>query len=77
MSLAATYTAVPVEIDAEKCIADKGCRVCIDVCPLDVLRLNELTGKAYMAYDECWYCMPCETDCPTGAVTVTIPYLIR
>ena len=33
--------------------------------------------KAYMAYDECWYCMPCEADCPTGAVTVNIPYLLR
>ncbi len=30
-----------------------------------------------MKFDECWYCMPCETDCPTGAVTVNIPYLLR
>jgi NAD-dependent dihydropyrimidine dehydrogenase PreA subunit len=30
-----------------------------------------------MKYDECWYCMPCEADCPTGAVTVAIPYLLR
>ncbi|WP_162977693.1 4Fe-4S binding protein, partial [Pseudomonas aeruginosa] len=29
------------------------------------------------AYDECWYCMPCEKDCPTGAVKVEIPYLLR
>ncbi len=36
-----------------------------------------MTGKAYMAYDECWYCMPCEADCPTGAVTVNIPYLVE
>ena len=34
-------------------------------------------GKAYMKFDECWYCMPCEADCPTGAVTVNIPYLLR
>ena len=51
--------------------------VCVDVCPLDVLRISEETGKAYMRYDECWYCMPCEADCPTGAVTVSIPYLLR
>ena len=37
---------------------------------------NEETGKAHMKYDECWYCMPCETDCPTDAVTVNIPYLL-
>jgi len=30
-----------------------------------------------MKFDECWYCMPCEKDCPTGAVTVEIPYLLR
>ena len=60
-----------------KCIADKGCTVCVDVCPLDVLRISELTGKAYMKYDECWYCMPCEADCPTGAVSVNIPYLLK
>jgi NAD-dependent dihydropyrimidine dehydrogenase PreA subunit len=77
MTLATTYTVVPVEVDNEKCIADKGCTVCVDVCPLDVLRINETTGKAYMAYDECWYCMPCQTDCPTGAVTVNIPYLLK
>ena len=29
-------------------------------------RISELTGKAYMKYDECWYCMPCEADCPTA-----------
>ncbi|HCB39188.1 MAG TPA: 4Fe-4S ferredoxin, partial [Gammaproteobacteria bacterium] len=32
---------------------------------------------AHMRYDECWYCMPCEADCPTDAVTVNIPYLLR
>jgi len=71
------HSSVPVIVDEEKCIADKGCRVCIDVCPLDVLWINEATGKAHMKYDECWYCMPCETDCPTDAVKVNIPYLLR
>jgi len=77
MPLAQTKTSVPVVVDNEKCIADKGCTVCIDVCPLDVLAVDMLTNKAYMKYDECWYCTPCEADCPTGAVTVNIPYLLR
>src|SRR5258705_10396293 len=77
MPLASYQTSVPVVVDDAKCIADKGCTVCVDVCPLDVLRISEMTGKAYMAYDECWYCMPCEADCPTGAVKVNIPYLLR
>src|SRR6202171_719284 len=77
MPLASYQTSVPVVVDDAKCIADKGCTVCVDGCPLAVLRISDMTGKAYMAYDECWYCMPCEADCPTGAVTVNIPYLLR
>jgi NAD-dependent dihydropyrimidine dehydrogenase PreA subunit len=30
-----------------------------------------------MHVDECWYCGPCADRCPTGAVTVNIPYLLR
>ena len=36
MPLANAPTSVPVVVDEEKCIADKGCTVCVDVCPLDV-----------------------------------------
>jgi NAD-dependent dihydropyrimidine dehydrogenase PreA subunit len=67
----------PVKVNPEACIADKGCTVCIDVCPLDVLAIDPATGKAAMKYDECWYCLPCEKDCPTQAITVDIPYLLR
>ena len=35
------------------------------------------TGKAYMHVDECWYCGPCADRCPTGAVTIDMPYLLR
>ena len=38
-------SSAPVTIDEDKCIADKGCTVCVDVCPLDVLRISELTGR--------------------------------
>lgn len=75
--LAFHAAAVPVTVDADKCIADKGCTVCVDVCPLDVLAIDLVRGAAYMKFDECWYCMPCEKDCPTGAVHVDIPYLLR
>jgi len=80
MPLAQTSTIVPVVVDKDLCIADKGCTVCVDVCPLDVLRIAVKDGSpetAYMKYDECWYCMPCEADCPTGAVTVNLPYLLK
>ena len=80
MPLAQTSTTVPVVVDDDLCFATKGCTVCVDVCPLDVLRIADLadgTKTAYMKYDECWYCMPCEADCPTDAVTVNIPYLLK
>jgi NAD-dependent dihydropyrimidine dehydrogenase PreA subunit len=72
-----TRTSVPVTVDPAKCIADKGCTVCVDSCPLDLLAIDQEKGVAYMRFDECWYCLPCEVDCPTGAVHVDIPYLLR
>lgn len=80
MPLAQTSSIVPVVVDKDLCIADKGCTVCVDVCPLDVLRIamnGDTPETAYMKYDECWYCMPCEADCPTGAVTVNLPFLLK
>src|SRR6478752_6297193 len=37
MPIANHATSVPVIVDDEKCIAHKGCKVCVEVCPLDVL----------------------------------------
>jgi NAD-dependent dihydropyrimidine dehydrogenase PreA subunit len=75
--IASNAGSLPVTVDTDRCIAHKGCTVCIDVCPLDVLTIDPATGKAHMKYDECWYCLPCEKDCPTGAIRVEIPYLLR
>jgi Fe-S-cluster-containing dehydrogenase component len=58
MPLRPQRTSVPVVVDTERCIAEKGCRVCIDVCPLDVLAIDPETGKAHMKFDECWFCLP-------------------
>ena len=35
-------TVAPVIIDEDKCIADKGCTVCVDVCPMDLLAIQQL-----------------------------------
>lgn len=40
-------------------------------------RVNPATGKSHMAFDECWYCLACEIDCPKDAITVKIPFLLR
>ena len=38
-------TVAPVIIDEDKCIADKGCTVCVDVCPMDLLAIDPITQK--------------------------------
>jgi len=40
MTITITRTQAPVVVDEDKCIADKGCTVCVDVCPLDVLAIT-------------------------------------
>ena len=65
---------VPVVVDAS-CIT--GCHICIDSCPVDCLAVNPATSKAHMQFDECWYCLACEIDCPKDAITVKIPFLVR
>lgn len=72
---AAVRLDLPVVIDESSCVA--GCRICIDSCPVDCLAVNPETRKAHMAFDECWYCLACEIDCPKEAITVKIPFLIR
>jgi len=66
---------VPVVVDVAKCL--KNCHVCIDSCPVDCLAISPETGKAAMKFDECWYCLACEIDCPKDAITVKIPFLVR
>ena len=53
-------------IDLRLC---NGCGVCIESCPQDVLRMNEGTKKAYVAYlRECESCLLCEMICPEFAI---------
>lgn len=75
MSLSTQRVDVPVTVDENLCL--EGCTLCVDMCPLDSLAINTETGKAYMHVDECWYCMPCADRCPTNAVIVNMPYLLR
>ena len=30
-----------------------------------------------MKFDECWYCLACEIDCPNDAITVKMPFLLK
>lgn len=57
------------KIDYELC---NGCRICFEICPMDVLRWDERSNKPLVRYlRDCQNCFLCERDCPTGAMYVT------
>ena len=49
-----------------------GCGECVRSCPMDVIRLDSVRRKAFVAYpQECMCCASCEVDCPTGSIYVS------
>ena len=61
---------MPIEtLDRERC---NGCCICYACCPQDVLRMDEASGKASIAYPEdCIACWACEYFCPVGCIEVS------
>jgi len=48
----------------------KGCMICVEFCPEDVLEYDSETGKVYVARPEnCTQCGRCELRCPDFAIT--------
>lgn len=64
-----------IEVDRSRC---NKCGICMDMCPMDVLRPGP-DGYPFSRYrDDCWYCDACVFLCPRQAITLTdLPYLIR
>jgi NAD-dependent dihydropyrimidine dehydrogenase PreA subunit len=61
-------------IDTRLC---NGCGICIEQCPMDVLRMDKETGKAYIKYlRDCQSCFLCERECPEGAILI-MPFFER
>lgn len=56
-------------IDTDLC---NGCGICVDTCWMDVLCIDETSGKATIKYaNDCLVCTFCELDCPENAIFVS------
>lgn len=62
-----------VRLDAEQC---NGCKMCVQVCFVDVIRWDEVEEQPVVAYpDDCAACNACELACSAGCIEVvpTLP----
>lgn len=56
-----------IAIDKDKCIK---CRRCLDVCPGNLIKLDD-NGKAYIKYPkDCWGCCSCIKECSHSAISL-------
>jgi len=59
------------EIVPELC---NGCGICVNNCPMDVIRMDKKTKKAFIKYPEdCMLCGLC-LDCPQNAIHISRGY---
>ncbi len=67
---------MPVVIDETRCT---GCNRCVTICTTDVLVANPEKGKPpiVMYPEECWYGGFCAEECPSGAITMRHPLMMR
>ena len=57
------------KIDHDLCT---GCGICVNSCPMDVIRMDEEENKAIIKYQEdCMLCEFCVLDCPVDAIYVS------
>lgn len=61
-----------IVIDIEKC---KGCEICIEACPQQVIEMSKkVNSKGYhyaeSVNDKCTGCANCAIVCPDGVITV-------
>lgn len=59
-----------INVYTEKC---DGCEVCIDLCPVQAIRLDHFQDYDELTFDytKCIYCGMCAQFCPPGALEQT------
>lgn len=54
------------KIDVSACT---GCGICVEYCPMDVLKMDGQSNKAFIKYlRDCQDCFLCERVCPENAI---------
>lgn len=48
----------------------KGCEICVQVCPKNVLAMNDRAKAMVVAIGDCTGCLNCEIYCPDFAINV-------
>ena len=61
---------MPPVINQKKCNL---CGICEDVCPGDLLFLDEGKQNIVRYPWECDHCMICQMECPQDAITIVFP----
>ena len=57
------FAPIEIALDAKEAVKEAGrCYSC---------------GQPFGKYRTCWFCLPCEVECPNDALWVEIPYLLR
>lgn len=50
----------------------KGCGICVDLCPTNVLAINSLEKVHVVDLVKCTQCRQCEIHCPDYAIFIEI-----
>ena len=53
------------KIDISKCL---GCMECLDICPVEAIRISKKTNKAWINPKFCINCGECISVCPVHAI---------
>lgn len=65
---------MPPRIDESRCTL---CGICQDVCPGDILHIDQGVANLVRYGDECSHCDVCRVECPAGAIEIEFPWHMR